>query len=95
MRKALADEKEEDPECTFQPKISEKSQQIVSQMKPDFIERNNMWMEQKKEKLKEKESSSKDNKEMIHCTFQPQLVRFQITSKTAVLKVLLKITLSI
>lgn len=79
MRKALADQQEDDPECTFQPKISEKSQQIVSQLKPDFIERNNMWIEQKREKLKEKESSSKDNKELIHCTFQPQLVGQEIT----------------
>ena len=74
MRKALVDEQEEDPECTFQPKISEKSQQIVSQMKPDFIERNNMWLKQRDDKMKEKETSSKDTKEMIHCTFQPQLV---------------------
>lgn len=74
MRKALADDQEDDPECTFQPKISEKSQQIVSQLKPSFIDRNNMWLEQRKEKLKEKETTTNDNKEMIHCTFQPQLV---------------------
>jgi len=72
MRKALADDKDEDPECTFQPKISEKSQQIVSQLRPDFMERNNMWLEQKKEKMRLK-GSTKEDKEFIHCTFQPQL----------------------
>jgi hypothetical protein len=74
MRKALADDQEDDPECTFQPKISEKSQQIVSQLKPSFIDRNNMWLEQRKEKLKDKESVTNENKDMIHCTFQPQIV---------------------
>jgi hypothetical protein len=74
MRKALADENMEDPECTFQPKISEKSQKIVSKKRPDFNERNNIWLEQKKENLKQKEETRED-KEYLHCTFQPQLVR--------------------
>ena len=73
MRKALAEDQEEDPECTFQPKISEKSQQMVSQMRPDFMERNNQWIEQRKEKIQAK-GASKEDKDSIHCTFTPQLV---------------------
>ena len=76
MRRALADEKEEDPECTFHPKISEKSQQLVSQTRPDFMERNVMWLEQKKEKLKQR-GANKEDKDYIHCTFQPQVVSLQ------------------
>lgn len=73
MRKALADEKEEDPECTFQPKISEKSQQIVAQLRPDFTERNNLWLKKRQEKIESK-GTDREDKDQIHCTFQPQIV---------------------
>lgn len=74
MRKALAEERQDDPECTFHPKISEKSRQKTSHMHPGFIERNNLWMEQKRSKL-ESRGGVKEDKEQIHCTFTPQLVK--------------------
>ena len=73
MRKALADEREEDPECTFQPKISEKSQQIVASLRPDFAERNSMWLKKKQEKMENK-GLDREDKDGIHYTFHPQIV---------------------
>lgn len=73
MRAALAEEKDEDPECTFHPKISEMSQKLVQKNRPDFIERNNMWLSQREEKIKQI-GDSKEDKELLHCTFKPELV---------------------
>ena len=69
----MAEEKDEDPECTFHPKISEMSQKLVQKNRPDFIERNNLWLNQRQEKIKQI-GESKEDKELLHCTFEPQLV---------------------
>merc|ERR1711935_632675 len=52
MRQAMAEEMEEDPECTFHPKISEKSYHMVSKNRPEFLERNQIWLDQKEMKIK-------------------------------------------
>jgi len=74
MKNALAEEEEDDPECTFHPKISEVSQLIIQKNnRPDFIHRNEMWVNQKQENMKQK-GENREDKELLHCTFEPQLV---------------------
>ena len=73
MRQAMAEEMEEDPECTFHPKISEKSNVLVNKNRPDFLERNAIWLNQKEMKIKQL-GENKEDKKLLHCTFQPQIV---------------------
>lgn len=72
MRQAMAEEMEEDPECTFHPKISEKSYHMVSKNRPNFQERNQIWLDQKEMKIKALGMTNED-KGLLHCTFQPQI----------------------
>ena len=73
----MAEEMEEDPECTFHPKISEKSYHMVNKNRPEFLERNQIWLDQKEMKIKALGMTNED-KGLLHCTFQPQIVFFWI-----------------
>ena len=68
----MAEEMENDPECTFQPKISEKSHYLMNKSRPDFLERNQIWQNQKESRIKEL-GETKDSKKLLHCTFQPNI----------------------
>lgn len=72
MRQCMAEEMEEDPECTFHPKISEKSYHLVNKNRPGFVERNAIWLNQKEMKIKQL-GENKEDKKLLHCTFQPQI----------------------
>jgi len=73
----MAEEMEEDPECTFHPKISEKSYHLVNKNRPGFVERNAIWLNQKEMKIKQL-GENKEDKKLLHCTFQPQIVDLSI-----------------
>lgn len=83
MKRALAEEDQEDPECTFHPKISEQSQQIVEKNnRPNFIERNELWMNQKEENLRRR-GENREDKELLLCTFTPYTVIIPLTRTQA------------
>lgn len=77
----LNGEEKELKKCTFQPKLNKKSKQISkSSYNGNFFERKNQWKMMKEEKLKQI-SENKQDKELLHCTFQPQILGSSKTDK--------------
>jgi hypothetical protein len=67
-------EKRELDKCTFRPKLNKKSKKMgKTRQKKNFFERKNEWQARKEQKLKHI-SESKQDKELLHCTFQPQIL---------------------
>ena len=59
--------------CTFKPYILETSQKMMEKFKnKDLVERNKEWEHNKQMKIKSI-AESKEGREKVHCTFQPQL----------------------
>ena len=63
-------EEENDPECTFIPKINRK---YPVDSTVSFIERSRLWKQQKDQRLNEIRKQD-ENKDLKGCTFQPNLV---------------------
>jgi hypothetical protein len=60
--------------CTFKPKLNKKSKYLQkNRKKKNFFERKNEWQMRKEQKLKHI-TESKQDKELLHCTFQPQIL---------------------
>ena len=63
--------------CTFKPKLNKMSKKILQthgkRNKGDFYKRKEQWQRRKQEKIKQI-SESKQDKELLHCTFQPQII---------------------
>ena len=67
-------EKKELEKCTFKPRLNKKSKKLQkNNYKKGFFERKNEWQARKEQKLKHI-SESKHDKELLHCTFQPQIL---------------------
>ena len=67
-------ESKELSKCTFKPKLNKKSKQLQKSNPPgDFFARKNHWRQMKEAKLKQI-SENKQDKELLHCTFQPQIL---------------------
>ena len=60
--------------CTFRPKLNKKSKHLNKRNVPGtFFERKAHWKQMKDEKLKQI-SENKQDKELLNCTFQPQIL---------------------
>lgn len=68
IRQERAKIKENDPNLTFKPKISNKIK-----MSSGFLTRIEAWDREKKDKLKMKRENEKD-KDLEDCTFKPMIV---------------------
>ena len=67
-------ESKELQKCTFRPKLNKKSKNLQkNRKKKNFFERKNEWQARKEQKLKHI-TESKQDKELLHCTFQPQIL---------------------
>lgn len=67
-------EKRELDKCTFRPRLNKKSKKMGKiRQKKGFFERKNEWQARKEQKLKHI-TESKQDKELLHCTFQPQIL---------------------
>lgn len=62
---------QEDKECTFKPKINDNRSPVENSDK-DIAERNQAWEKKKQEKL-QKIAEVKKEKELVGCTFKPQI----------------------
>ena len=74
IKKALDEEKEKDPNCTFKPNLIT-ANYASSASKDDgndfnFIDRAKMWIERRDFKLS-KHRQKDENKDLEECTFQP------------------------
>lgn len=75
IRQERAKIKENDPNLTFKPKISNKFQ-----MSSGFLTRIEAWDREKKDKLQIKRENEKD-KDLENCTFKPMIVKILKLSK--------------
>lgn len=72
MRQALQEEIEYDPECTFQPQISEMSELIMRKYaRYDFHERNRLWSGRKQNRLEKMRSTRVDQE---NYPFTPSII---------------------
>lgn len=71
-------EDKEAMECTFQPKILDSSLKMAQKYgQIDFHRRGEYWKKEKEEKLKRIQETKQD-KELLHCTFQPKILHSEI-----------------
>ena len=67
-------EQKELQKCTFKPRLNKKSKILQkNRNKKNFFERKNEWQAKKEQKLRNI-TESKQDKELLHCTFQPQIL---------------------
>lgn len=67
-------EQKELQKCTFKPRLNKKSKKLQkNRNKKNFFERKNEWQARKEQKLRNI-TESKQDKELLHCTFQPQIL---------------------
>lgn len=72
MRQALQEEIEYDPECTFQPQISEMSELIMRKYaRYDFHERNRLWSGRKQNRIEKMRTSRVDQEKF---PFTPSII---------------------
>lgn len=65
-------------ECTFQPKILDSSLRMADKYgQIDFHWRGEYWKKEKEEKLKRIQETKQD-KELLHCTFQPKILHNEV-----------------
>lgn len=84
LRQALQEEMDYDPECTFQPQISEMSELLMRKYaRYDFQERNSMWMGRKRNRLE----SLRDNRvDSETYPFTPSIIHEAPKFKTGVVE---------
>ena len=79
MRQAIQEELENDPNCTFQPQLSEMSQLIMKKHSGmGFYDRMDMWASRRQEKMKQLSNIEREKEEY---SFKPQIVSFEGSPK--------------
>lgn len=74
LRQAIQEELENDPNCTFQPQLSEMSQLIMKKHSGmGFYDRMDMWATRKNEKMKQLSNIEREKEEY---SFKPKIVSF-------------------
>jgi hypothetical protein len=83
FHQALKDDvnKKELEDCTFQPKLNKNSKKLSNkETKKSFYQRKTEWKKTQENKIK-LISESKEDKDLIHCTFQPKLKKNKAIEK--------------
>ena len=84
LRQALQEEMEYDPECTFQPQISEMSELLMRKYaRYDFHERNRMWSTRKETRIEKLRDTRVDQE---NYPFTPSIIKEPPKFKEGVLE---------
>lgn len=67
----------ENNECTFQPQLNTNAYNNQREYKNGITDRSRLWIERKEKKI-EKEREVANDRELEQCTFQPNVVKYQI-----------------
>ena len=62
-----------DKECTFRPQLNTNYNWYGERSKLGMHERNQLWMEARQQRIEEEKEHSK-NKDLVGCTFKPDIV---------------------
>lgn len=73
-KKPIEKSNEPDKECTFKPKISDKSKELASSVSVDLFRQAEELQRRKQEKIA-RAQKEKEDKELVGCTFKPQIMK--------------------